>query len=131
MGDFNIHNNSINLNRVKLNELCPLFDLEDMTTTETCITKIIRSTIDFILTNNANSFPKSATTETGLSNFHKFINVYFKATYWRLLSSNFFFKYAFLEDLNKVDNPHESYTFLTNTFPEIVERNPSMKMIYK
>ena len=43
----------------------------------------------------------------------------------------FFFKYAFLEDLNKVDNPHESYTFLTNTFPEIVERNPSMKMIYK
>ena len=41
-----------------------------------------------------------------------------------------FDKYAFCEDLNKADNPDENYTFLTNTFSEIVERNSSLKIIY-
>ena len=79
MGAFNSNNISPNLNHSRLDESCTLFDLENMTTSGNCITKTLGSTIDFILTNKPNSFLKSPTTETGLSNFHKFINAYFKA----------------------------------------------------
>lgn len=52
----------------------------------------------------------------------------------RLLNEDFilklFDKFAFLEDLRKVDNPDENYNFWTNAFSEMVERNLSLKIVY-
>ena len=50
----------------------------------TCLTETHSSKIDLILTNNSNSFQKSGTTETGLSDFHKLISSFFKSYFSRL-----------------------------------------------
>ena len=71
MGGFNIDINLSSHEHDKLEEFCNLFDLSNLTKSNTCFTKKHNSKIDLILTNNSNSFQKSGTTETCLSYFHK------------------------------------------------------------
>ena len=85
MGDFNTDINSPNTGRDKLDEFCTLFALTNLITSEICIAKTHWSTIDLILTNKPNSFQKSATTETGFSDFEKSISNYFKAYFLKKL----------------------------------------------
>ena len=76
--------NSPSLNRDNLDKLCTLFDLKNLITSITCITKNHRSTIDLILTNTRRSFQENITTEMGFSKFYQFISTYFKAHFTKL-----------------------------------------------
>ena len=78
MGDFNIDVNLPSHKHDKLEEFCYLFDLSNLIKSNTCFIKSHSSRIDLILRNNSNSFQKSGTTETGLSDFHKLISTFFK-----------------------------------------------------
>ena len=78
MGDFNIDVNLLSYEHDKLEEFCNLFDLSNLLKSNTCFTKTHSSKTDLILTNNSNSFQKSGTTETFLSEFHKVISEFFK-----------------------------------------------------
>lgn len=129
MGVFNVNCNWPNLNRNRLDELYALFNLENMATSETCITKSLGSTIYFFWLINQILFKNVPLQKKVLAIF---INLLMLIS--RLLNEDFilkfFDKFAFLEDLRKVDNPDENYNFWTNAFSEMVERNLSLKIVY-
>ena len=65
---------------------------------------------ELILTNNSNSFQKSGTTETGLSDFHKLISTFFKSHFSRLSRKAIYYRNyknfdesKFIEDLIYTD----------------------------
>ena len=73
MGDFNIDINTAGMDVDKLDKFCNLFDLTNLIKTETYCTKNHKSATDLLLTNRPLSFQKSRTTETGISDYDKFI----------------------------------------------------------
>ena len=93
-----------------------------------------------ILTNNSNSFQKSGTTETGLSDFHKLISTFFKSHFSRLSPKAIYYRNyknfdesKFIEDLIytdfslQSDDPNENYSFLTREFSKIVEKHAPLR----
>ena len=76
MGDFNIDINAAGIEVDKLDEFCNLFDLTNLIKTDTCCTKNHKSTIDLFFTNRPLSFPKTRSTETGISDYHKLISTF-------------------------------------------------------
>ena len=84
MVDFNIDVNLPCHEHDKLEEFCNLFDVSNLIKSNACFRKTHSSKTDLILTNNSNSFQKSGTTETGLSDFHRFISTFFKSYFSRL-----------------------------------------------
>ena len=94
----------------KLEEFCNLFDLSNLIKSNTCFTKTHSSKADLILTNSSNSFQKSGTTETGLSDFHKLISTFFKSHFSRLSPKAIYYRNyknfdesKFIEDLIYTD----------------------------
>ena len=73
MGDFNIDVNASGPRKDKLD------DFTNLVREVTCCTNNHRSTIDLILTNRPDSFQKTCTTETGVSDCHKCISTVFKS----------------------------------------------------
>ena len=84
MGYFNIDINTAGMDVDKLDEFCNLFDLTNLIKTETYCTKNHKSAIDLFLTNRPLSFQKTRTTETGISDYDKFISTFLKSHYTRL-----------------------------------------------
>ena len=132
MGDFNIDLNLPSHEHDKLEEFCNLFDLSNLIKSNTCFTKTHSSKTDLILTNNSNSFQKSGTTETGLSDFHKLISTFFKSHFSRLSPKAIYYRNyknfdesKFIEDLIytdfslQSDDPNENYSFLTREFSHL------------
>ena len=76
MGDFNIDVTTKGMGFDKLDEFCDIFNLTNLITSDTCITKTSSSLIDLYLTNKPLSFQKSQVTKTGLSDFHKLVTVF-------------------------------------------------------
>ena len=79
MGDFNIDILNKGLGYGKLDTFSDLFNLTNLIHSETCLMKNHKSTIDLFLTNKPKSFFKTYTTETGLSDYHKLISIFFKS----------------------------------------------------
>ena len=67
MGDFDIDVNDSGSGKDKLDEFCNLFDLTNLVREVTCCT------------NRSNSFQKTCTTETVVSDYHKCISTIFKS----------------------------------------------------
>ena len=123
MGDLNIDvNASASPGKDKLDEFCNLFDLTNLVRKVTCCTNNHRSTISFILTNRPDSFQKTCTTETGVSDYHKCISTFFKSHCSKLKPKmiryrnyNNFDASLFLNDLEKTTSlinsncPNENY----------------------
>ena len=106
MGDYNV--NASGPGKDKLDEFSNLFDLTNLVREVKCCTNNHRSTIDLILTNRPNSFQKTCTTETGLSDYHKCISTFYKSHYSKLKPKvihyrNYknFYEIPFLNDLGK------------------------------
>ena len=90
MGDLNIDINTAGMDVDKLGKFCNLFDLTNLSETEKCCTKNLKSAIDIFLTNRPLSFSKTRTTETRISDYHKLITTYFKSYYTRLTRKNIY-----------------------------------------
>ena len=103
MGDFNIDVNASGPRKDNLDEFCNLFDLTNLVREVTCWTNNHRSTIDLILTNRPDSFQKTCTTETGISDDNNCISTFFKSYYYKNFNES-----LFLNDLEKT-------TFFTNS----------------
>ena len=140
MGDFSIDANLPIHEHGKLEEFCNLFDLSNLIKSNTCFTKTHSSKTDLILTNNSNSFQKSGTTETGLSDFHKLISTFFKSHFSRLSPKAIYYRNyknfdesKFIEDLIytdfslQSDDPNENYSFLKREFSKIVEKDAPLR----
>ena len=82
MGDFTIDVTNGGVD--KLDEFCDLFNLTNLITPSTCLTKAHKSTIDLILTNKEGCFQKTKVTETGLSDFHRLISTFLRSQFCRL-----------------------------------------------
>ena len=94
----------------KLDEFCDLFNLTNLITPSTCLTKAHKSTIDLILTNKEGCFQKTKVTETGLSDFHRLISTFLRSKFCRLKPKkiccrNFknFNEKKFLEEIKSTD----------------------------
>ena len=140
MGDFNIDANLPIHEHGKLEEFCNLFDLSNLIKSNTCFTKTHSSKIDLILTNNSNSFQKSGTTKTSLSDFHTLISTFFKSHFsWLSPKAIYYRNYknfdesSIIEDLIytdfswQSDDPSKNYSFLTTEFSKIVEKHAPLR----
>ena len=83
-GDFNIDVTTREMKFDKLAEFFDLFNLTKLVTSTTRFTKILKSSIDLILTNKGNYFQKTKVTVTGLNDFHKLIITFLRAYFSRL-----------------------------------------------
>ena len=140
MGDFNIDVNASGPGKDKLDEFCNLFDLTNLVKEVTCCTNNHRSTIDLILTNRPDSFQKTCSTETGVSDYHKCISTFFKSHYSKLKPKAIHYRNyknfdvsLFLNDLEKTtfltnsNCPIENYQPLTENFISVVEKHAPLK----
>ena len=128
MGDFDIDVNGFGSGKDKLDEFCNLFDLTNLVREVTCCT------------NRSNSFQKTCTTETGVSDYHKCISTIFKSHYSKLKPKvihyrNYkdFHDSLFLNDLEKTTFltnsrcPNENYQHLTENFLWVVDKHYPLK----
>ena len=76
----------------KLEEFCDNFNLANIVKSNTCFTKHNKSTKDLLLTNKPVSFQVTNTTETGLSDCHKFISWFMKSYISRLKPKIIFYR---------------------------------------
>ena len=117
-----------------------MFNFTNLVVTKTCVTNFHKSTIDLILTNKPSSFQKTMATETGLSDFHQLVSIFFKSHYSRLTPKIMYYRNYknfsnsnFLKDLSNStiildsDDPNENYKFLTTKFQEVVNRHIPLK----
>ena len=140
IGDFNIGVHASGSGKDKLDEFCNIFDLTNLVRKVTCCTNNHRSIIDLILTNRPDTFQKTCTTETGISDYHKCISTFFKSHYSKLKPKvihyrNYknFDESLFLDDLEKTtfltnsNCPNENYQHLTENFLSVVEKHAPLK----
>ena len=140
MGELNIDVNASGPRKDKLDEFCNLFDLTNLVKEVTCCTNNHRSTIDLILTNRPDSFQKTCSTETGVSDYHKCISTFFKSHYSKLKPKAIHYRNyknfdvsLFLNDLEKTtlltnsNCPNENYQHLTENFISVVEKHAPLK----
>ena len=92
MGDFNINIKSSNSDKDKLENFYDLFNLTNLAHSETCFMKNSKSIIDLILTNKPLHFQKTHVVETGLSEYHKIISTFFKASSSKLKTKVIYYK---------------------------------------
>ena len=141
MGDFNIDIRTKGREYEKFEDFCSLFNLSNLIKTETCFSKNHKSTIDLFTANKPNIFQHMNITETGLSDFHKMIGTFFKATITWLKPRKIYYrnyknfdKSSFLLDLKSTNldsssiDPDENYIFLTNQFLKGVNQHASLKV---
>ena len=76
IGDFNMQPGNKNLK-----DFCDLNQLEHLILKPTCYKGKTPSTIDLIITNHKTSFMKSDTCETGLSDHHKMVYLFWRKTF--------------------------------------------------
>ena len=89
-----------------------------------------RSTVYFFLTSRPDSFQKTCTTETGVSDYHKCISTFFKSHYSKLKPKVIYYKNfdesLFLSDLEKTTFsgnsycPNENYPHITENFQNML-----------
>ena len=126
MSDFNIDINLPSHKHGKLEEFFNLFNLSNSIKPDTCITKTHICKIELVLTNNSNSFQKSGTTKTGLSDFHKLISTFFKSHFLRIMPKAIYYRNYKNFNESKLtkdlinsdfslqsDDPDRNYSFLT------------------
>ena len=141
MGDFNIDIRTKGREYEKFEDFCSLFNLSNLIKTETCFSKNHKSTIDLFTANKPNIFQHMNITETGLSDFHKMIGTFFKATITWLKPRKIYYrnyknfgKSSFLLDLKSTNldsssiDPDENYIFLTNQFLKVVNQHVPLKV---
>ena len=140
MGDFNIDINSLGNGCQLLDEFCDLFNFSHLVKTPTFFTSSHKSTIDLIMTNKAKVFQKSRFTETGISDYHKLVSIFFKSHYSRLKPKVSYYRnyknfdeQHFLNDLENTnfisisEDPDERYDYLTTKFHEVVDKHAPLK----
>ena len=140
MGDFNIDIKSSNSDKDKLEYFCDLFNLTNLVHSDTCFMKNSKSTIDLILSNKPLHFQKTHVVETGLSDCHKMISTFFKASSSKLRTKVIYYRSYkkfnesdFLCSLKKAnfdflkDDPNQNYNLLTDKFLGIVNRHAPLK----
>ena len=140
MGDFNIDIKSSNSDKDKLEYFCDLFNLTNLVHSDTCFMKNSKSTIDLILTNKPLHFQKTHVVETGLSDYHKMISTFFKASSSKLRTKVIYYrsykKFSesdFLCSLKKANfdflknDPNQNYNLLTDKFLGIVNKHAPLK----
>ena len=137
MGDFNIDVNASGPGKDKLDEFCNLFDLTNLVKEDTRCINNHRSTIDLTLTNKPDSFQKTCSTETGVSDYHECISTFLKSDYSKLKPKAIHYRNfdvsLFLNDLEKTTLltnsyfPNENYQHLTENFISVVGKHAALK----
>ena len=140
MGDFNTDSKSSNPGKDKLENFCDLFNLANLVHSETCFIKNSKSIIDLILTNKPLHFQKTHVVETGLSDYHKMISTFFKASSSKLRTKVIYYRSYkkfnesdFLCSLKKANfdflknDPNQNYNLLTDKFLGIVNKHAPLK----
>ena len=102
MGDFNIDIKSSNSEKDKLEYFCDLFNLANLVHSDTCFMKNIKSTIGLILTNKPLHFQKTHVVQTGLSDYHKMISTFFKASSSKLRTKVIYYKKVIRNLINQI-----------------------------
>ena len=77
------------------NYLCNFIDafsLTNIVNSKTCLTNLNRTLLDIMLTSKPKPFCKTCTIETGLSDCHKMIVTFFRASFKRILSKNIVYR---------------------------------------
>ena len=92
MGDFKIDIRTKGREYEKFENFCSIFNLSNVIKSETCFSKNHKSTTDLFTTNKPNCFQHMYVTETGLSDFHKMIDTFFKAKITRLKPRNIYYR---------------------------------------
>ena len=135
IGDLNIDLNIPNNDKHNyLNDLCDVFNLNNLIKNKTCDKSKHGTSIDVILTNKSRSFQKTTTIETGLSDHHKLILTFFKTTFQKLKPKNITFRdmkkfdvEAFLNDVDQMDRFDNSYHGFVTLYKSIIDRHGPMK----
>ena len=139
MGYFNIDIKSSNSDKGKLEYFCNLFNLTNLVHSDTSFMKNSKSTIDLILTNKPLHFQKAHVIETGLSDHHKLISTFFKASSSKLRTKVIYYRsYNFNESdflcsLKKANfdflknDPNQNYNLLTDKFLGIINKYVPLK----
>ena len=96
--------------------------------------------LDVLLTNKPNSFQKSVTTETGLSDCHKLVSTVFRSTFIKFppktikyRSYKTYDKQNFLHELDQrliqgdIYKTDDSYSKLAEILSEVLEKHASLK----
>ena len=99
-----------------------------------------KSLLDVILTNRPNSFQKTVTTETGLSDCHKLVSTVFRSTFIKLRPKTVryrtyktYYKQNFLHELNQkliqgdIYKTDDSYSKLNEIMSEVLEKHAPLK----
>ena len=121
IGDLNIDINTAGIEVDKLDRFCNLFKLTNLITTETCCTKNHISTIDLFPTNRTLSFQKTRVTETGISDYHKFISKFSKSRYTHFKARIIHYKtiriltWSFFLKILKIRTFQQTLTICTRT----------------
>ena len=136
MGDFSIDVTNKGIEFDRLEEFCDLFNLTDLVTSS-CCTKILKSTINLILTSKENCFQKTKVTETGSSNFHKLISTFLQSYFSQLNHKTIYYRNCkifneqkFLKEARNAnfcfnwDDLNDIYELITDLFSKIVNKHP-------
>ena len=92
MGDVNIDIKSCDSDQYELENFCDLFNLTNLVYSETCFMRNSIAIIDLILTNKPLHFQKTHVVETGLSDYHKMISTFFKASSSKLRTKVIYYR---------------------------------------
>ena len=121
-------------------DLRDTFTLTNLVKDKTCFKNKDGTLLDVLLTNKPNSFQKSVTTETGLSDCHKLVSTVFRSTFIKLppktikyRSYKTYDKQNFLHELDQrliqgdIYKTDDSYSKLTEILSEVLEKHAPLK----
>ena len=121
-------------------DLRDTFALTNLVKDKTCFKNKDGTLLDVILTNRPNSFQKTVTTETGLSDCHKLVSTVFRSTFIKLppksvryRSYKTYDKQNFLHELDQkliqgdIYKTDDSYSKLTEIMSEVLEKHAPLK----
>ena len=121
-------------------DLRDTFALTNLVKDKTCFKNKDGTLLDVILTNRPNSFQKTVTTETGLSDCHKLVSTVFRSTFIKLppktvryRSYKTYDKQNLLHELDQkliqgdIYKTDDSYSKLTEIMSEVSEKHTPLK----
>ena len=121
-------------------DLRDTFALTNLVKDKTCFKNKDGTLLDVILTNRPNSFQKTVTTETGLSDCHKLVSTVFRSTFTKLppntvryRSYKTYDKQNFFHELDQkliqgdIYKTDDSYSKLTEIMSEVLEKHAPLK----
>ena len=116
MGNFNIDVKSSNAEEDKLENFYDLFNLTNLVYSETCFMKNSKSIIYLISTNKPLHFQKLHFAETGLSDYHKLISIFFKVCSSKLILKLFMVEFTrnLMNQISYAVSKKQISTFLKN-----------------